>query len=290
MFEYYEPLSERFLNLLPQELHINNNTSYEALLIRLLTGTIDIRHLITNEKCKARINYVALNYQEQNRISSRSISAYFSSEGLEKLGNYLVLNNRANKHYNETLLLESSHLIMAKHNENYLSAFVHLYRLLEFISYSFPLIHTSNTKNYFGSFTKLQSYFSNGGELSFLISFVEKLFENKPELLLSAEFNVPGTSAEIRHKLYKSIKIILNKQESLITYNDSLYQFNIEYKNLIEVIVSIRNRYFHFATGGIRNFKSSEIIDPNLFFEIIVDNTFNWISRIYFEILSGSLD
>ena len=125
----------------------------------------------------------------------------------------------------------------------------------------------------------------------FLIRFVNNLFENEPELSLSAEFNIPGVNEEIRSKLYRSVKRILDKKESYITYDDTLYQFKVDYKNLIDLIVFIRNRYFHFSTGsGMKNFKSSEIIDPNLFFEIIIDNSFNWISRIYFEILMNALN
>lgn len=292
MFTYDEPLSERFLNPLPQELCISNTTCSEALLIRLLTGTANIHHVTKSKNYKARVNYSMLTYIEQDRISSRPIRDCFDSENINKIGEYLISNNRSNKNFYETLLLESTHLVIAKSNKDYLSAFVHLYRLLEFISYSFPLIHTSNSNNYFGSFTDLQKYFTNeGGELKFLIRFVNDLFENRPELSLTAEFNISGTSTEIRRKLYRSIKIILNKKESLITYNDSLFQFHIEYKNLIDLIVFIRNRYFHFSTGsGMKNFKSSEIIDPNLFFEIILDNSFNWISRIYFEILTNALN
>lgn len=291
MFSYSEPLSVRFLNPLPEELHISGTTCSEALLIRLLTGTIDIHHITDNRSYKARTNYSNLTYVEQDRISSRPIRDCFDSENINKIGEYLLSNNRSNKSFNETLLLESTHLVIAKSNKNYLSAFVHLYRLLEFISYSFPLFHTSKSNNYFGSFTDLQKYFTDsGGELKFLIRFVNNLFENKPEILLLAEFNIPGTSTEIRSELYRSIKRILGQKQSYITYNDSLYQFHVGYKNLIDLIVFIRNRYFHFSTGtGMKNFKSSEIIDPNLFFEIIIDNSFNWISRIYFEILTDSI-
>lgn len=292
MFLYSEPLSERFLNPLPQELHVSENTCSEALLIRLLTGTLDIQHSTENKSYKARTNYSNLTYTTQNRISSGSIRNCFEAESIDRIGEYLLLNNRGNKAFNETLLLESTHLIVAKSNNDYLSSFVHLYRLLEFISYSFPLLHTSISNNYFGSFTALQKYFTNGGgELSFLIRFINDLFKGKPELLLSAEFNIPGNSAEIRDTLYRSIKQLLSEKNSSITYDDSLYQFHVEYKNLIDLIVFIRNRYFHFSTGtGIKNFKSSEIIDPNLFFEIIIDNSFNWISRIYFEILANALN
>ncbi len=286
MFEYNEPLTGRFLTALPQELQISNNTFAETLLIRLLTGTSDFHHITSNRSYKIRSNYSILSYCENNRISSKPVRDCFDSVSNDKIINYLKANDRNNKKFNETLLLEATHFLYSKNNKNYISAFVHLYRLLEFISYSFPLIHTSNTNNYFGSFESLKKYFSgDGSELKFLIRFIENLFDSKPELNLEAEFSVPGTNTHIRQKLYRSIKHIL-RSKNYINYDDTFYQFKVEYKDLIDLIIFIRNRYFHFATGsGMKNFKSSELIDPDIFFEIIIDNSFNWICRIYFEIL-----
>tara|TARA_B100002049_G_scaffold146811_1_gene109117 strand:- start:287 stop:1165 length:879 start_codon:yes stop_codon:yes gene_type:complete len=286
MFEYSEPLSGRYLNALPQALRVDDNSFAETYLIRLLTGTVDIYHITSGNNYRIRSNYSILSYCENNRISSRIIRDCFDSVTNDQVADYLVKNHRSNKNFNETLLLEATHFLYSKNNRNYLSAFVHLYRLIEFISYSFPLIHTSNTKNYFGSFESLKQYFSgDGSELKFLIRFVNNLFDSRPELNLEAEFSVPGTNSELRRKLYRSIKHIL-RSKSYIVYDDTLYQFKVEYKNLIDLVVFIRNRYFHFATGsGMKNFKSSELIDPDIFFELIIDNSFNWISRIYFEIL-----
>ena len=290
-FIYHEPLNDRYLNPLPVELHLLDSTCPEAKFIRLLSGTVDISHPIDDRVYKARTNYNKLPHSKNTKMSSKPIRECFDTYDVEKINNYLLDNNGHNRLYNESLLLESTHLITSKMRKDFLSSFVHLYRIIEFISYSFPLIHTSKSKNYFNSFDSLQKYFSNeGGELKFLNRFVSSIFENKPESDLEAEFNIPGFNDTMRSDLYRSIKRILDKKQSIIRYDDSLYQFHVKYIDLIDLIVFIRNRYFHFTTGsGMKNFKSSELIDPNLFFEIVIDNSFNWISRIYFEILMENI-
>lgn len=285
MFEYDEPLTPRFLNVLPEELRINSTSVSEAVLIRLITGTINVYHIPTDYSFKPRNNYSNLSFTRNVRVSSKPIKDCFDVSSLNQIADYIKENDTKNKKYNESLLTELTHFFYCKSKKNYLSSFVHLYRFLEFISYSFPLIHASNTKNYYGSFDSLKKYFKgDGAELKFLIRFTNDLFDSRPELSLVAEFNVPGTSTAQREKLYKSIKHILRDKNYLV-FDDTLFQFKTEYKNLIDLIVYIRNRYFHFATGGMKNIKTSDILDPNVFFGLIVDNAVNWLACIYVEII-----
>lgn len=285
IFSFTEPMIPYYRGFLPPSLQLDEQTKAESLLIRLLSGTIDLEHGYKGEKIEQRINYGILPYQEVIRVSAKPIRLCYSPKSLNDLHDYLV-DNLQNNNYVESILTEVSHYFVAKENENHLSCFIHLYRLLEFISYSFPLAHASKASNIYGTFESLKEYFhKEGKELAFLKKFVNILFKDKPELNLTFEINITGITADIQKKIYQTFKRITAPKQDYITYDDTLFQLSLEYKNLIDLVVFLRNRYFHFAMGGTKNIKTSDIIDPDYFFEHINDGLLNWIYVIYSEII-----
>jgi len=253
--------------------------------LRLLSGTVDIEHEHKSEKIEQRINYGIIPFQEITRVSARPIRICYSPKTLLELNDYLN-SNLHNNSYIESILTEVSHYFIAKRSENHLSCFIHLYRLLEFISYSFPLAHASKSDNIYGTFEALKEYFhKEGKELAFLKKFVNILFKDRPESNMIFEINITGVTPQIRNKIYQTFKRITQPKKGYITYNDALYQLSLEYKDLIDLSIYLRNRYFHFAMGGIKNIKTSDIIDPDYFFQHINDGLLNWIYVIYSEII-----
>ena len=278
MIPYYK-------GFLPSDLIIDADTKAEAKLIRLLSGTVDLEHNFNFELVQQRTNYGILPYQSVSRVSAKPIRDCYNPKTLTDLQTY-INSNVENSNYTESLLNEVSHYFIAKHLGNHLSGFIHLYRLLEFISYSFPLAHAKKTENIYGTFESLKDYFkTEGKELAFLKKFVNILFKDKPEINLTLEINITGTTPVIRDKIYRTFKRITSPKESYINYDNALFQLSLEYKNLIDLTVFLRNRYFHFAMGGMKNIKTSELIDPNYFFEHINDELLNWIYVIYSEII-----
>jgi len=274
-----------YQGFLPNSLKLNDDTKAEAFLIRLLSGTINIEHEFKSEIIEQRINYGIIPYQEIVRVSVKPIRDCYAPKTLVDLESYLI-SNLQNNSYTESILTEVSHFFIAKHQENHLSGFIHLYRLLEFISYSFPIAHASKSENIYGTFDALKEYFhKEGKELAFLKKFVNVLFKEKPELNLTLEINVTGVTPQIRNKIYQTFKRITQPKQDYINYNDALYQLSLEYKNLVDLAIFLRNRYFHFAMGGTKNIKTSDIIDPDYFFEHINNELLNWIYIIYSEII-----
>lgn len=284
VFNYVEPMIPYYRGFLPAELIIDSNTKAEAKLVRLLSGTVDLEHNFSFDYVEQRTNYGILPYQLITRVSAKPIRDCYNPKTLTHIENY-INSNVQNTNYSESLLNEVSHYFIAKHSGNHLSGFIHLYRLLEFISYSFPLAHAKKTENIYGTFESLQDYFkTDGKELAFLKKFVNILFKDKPEINLTLEINITGATPVIRDKIYKTFKRITASKD-YINYDDALFQLSLEYKNLIDLSVFLRNRYFHFAMGGMKNIKTSELIDPNYFFEHINDELLNWIYVIYSEII-----
>ena len=62
-------------------------------------------------------------------------------------------------------------------------------------------------------------------------------------------------------------------------------------KDLIDLTITLRNRYFHQKTGdGGGNFTSSEFPESDTFFENINDLIMNWIALIYVEIIIRTMN
>lgn len=287
MFSYNDPATTYFRSFFPANMQIDSTSKLEAIFVRLLSGTLNIENQYTGEIIQQRVNYGVLPYQEITRVSAKPIRNCYSPKDLNSLSKYLDENENINRKFNTSLLREVTHYFHCKNKGNNMAGFVHLYRILEFISYSFPLIHSSKSRDYFGTFTSMQQYFQkDGSELKFLNRFVNKLFDSRPELALNLELNVIGYDNASRLAIYKSLKQVLSDKSSLVSYDDTLKQLNIQYKDFIEIIIHLRNRYFHFATGGYqKNIKTSEIIDPDLFFETVNDSFLNWIYVVYGEIV-----
>ena len=282
-FIYKEIIADRYLQFIPNNLNLNKTTFIEAKLIRLLLGTCDIENTASNFTIHQRKNYSDAQGTIYSRISSKTLKDCLSPFTLLEVDSYL--NNTKNNNYSliNDLIIEYTYFLINESNENYTSAFVHLYRILEYISYTFPLVHASTSKNYIGTFQSLQSYFlKDAGELSFLVKFVDKLFENQAILNATTDIQIP------ENNIYRSFKRTI--PQNLGNFDDSYQNLSIKYSKLIEVIISIRNRYFHFSVGGKRNIKSSEIVDPDQFFKQINEPAINWLTIIYFEVLRFLID
>jgi len=290
VFKYIEPISTHYLQFIPESLNINQSKFIEATLIRLLLGTLDMQQHVDTEVISIKLRRNLSNAQnlDNHFLSGKIIKDYLKPLTLQDLDLYLKTVSRNNSAFLNDLLLEFSYFFINTQKENHVSAFVHCYRILEYISYSFPLIHASNSNNFQGTFKSLQSYFTvEGGELAFFKNFIEKLFDEDPIITSTVDIEVEGPHSAIIRNTYVACKQILAKY--IKAPDDTRYKFSIQYADLIEVIIHLRNRYFHFAIGGPRNIKTSDIQYPDIFFKQFNGIAINWISIIYFEILKESV-
>jgi hypothetical protein len=291
VFEYKEAILPQYRRHIPRGLNLSrsNSADIELKLIRLLSGTCTLK---CNEPLKTivqRRNYLDALNTVHTQVTSKTLKDCLAPFKLSDLESYLNNTRFSNHALLNDLLFEYSYYFLQVSRENHTSAFLHLYRILEYISYSFPLVHASVSKNFQGTFKNLQSYFTkDNGELGFLQKFISKLFDGDPIYSTTVDVNVNHSDIQIKKSIYKSYKKILPGDK--VSFDDTRLQFSVEYADLISIIIMIRNRYFHFAIGGQRNIKSSEITYPDLFFKQINDNAFNWLSIIYFEVLKTLID
>ncbi|WP_378105228.1 hypothetical protein [Chryseobacterium sp. sg2396] len=285
---FLEIIAPIYQKKLTPSLIISTTIPKEAILIRLLTGNLKIRNDFTNEEYSQQMNYAILGKEFKRTPSTKPIRNALSNPlKLNDLENYLVKTNHNNDSYYNLLIEEFCAYFISKQRNSYTKAFLHLYRILEYISYSFPLVYSSFSRDYFGTYGKLKNYFDTSkNELLFFDAFLEKTLD---DTLLDSEidFNFSSLPSLLARNYYQIIKNYIS-ESNLIT-NTKNVSLSFQYRYLFKLIVDIRNRYFHFAVGGQRNIKSTEIVESDIFFKLINEELINWISIIYFEILNHSI-
>lgn len=161
-----------------------------------------------------------------------------------------------------------------------LACFVHLYRLLESISYCFPLLYLSASNDFKGTYAYLKEFLTEGkGELKFFESFQKKILNYDENVEAQIEISV------LSHSLIQFIHALCQQEKNnniFIDIPNSLIRMT--YKDIIGFSISIRNRFFHGKSGGRDNFYSNKY-DPNDLFELINPYLINMISYIFSRIL-----
>lgn len=284
---YYADCFEKLdSSILPGELQVSNRMSNEAVLIRLLSGTLKIKY--TTGEIVQNTNYSISGTSSNGSFNKNIIKDFFSFDHFRKverknIDTYLKA-NRKNYFIHSEMLSELTSAIVWL-NSSPIESFVHIYRTLEFMSYSFPMIYASKSMDYRGSYEHLKK-FMNGdsdGELKFFKTFLKELFKNN--ILFDYEFEIGflnGDEDLIRQELGRIIP-------SNISYTFEDYTMKIRFANIIDLVITLRNRYFHMLLGkGTDNFYDIKY-DKRKLFEAVNPVFINWLTMIYKEIVVYSI-
>lgn len=281
-FTYVEKLGTGILSEFPNSLLLDKQPQSESVLFRLLLGTLDLKLSTQDEVFSQKICYTKLREEFVDNEIDDPISDWVNNLfGLNDIDRYFNLNRR-NKALFDELLSEFSYFFLNKHKSNHVSAFLHLYRALEFMSYSFPMTYSSKTTNFYTSFDTFKGFFTSKdqGQLKFFQEFIQVLFEKHTLICRTKIDTYVGDEM-----LDKSKKKIIQKLCSTFSSYDDGYVISIEYKNLLDFMINLRNRYFHFQSDRADNISNINF-DSELFFSALNDKFANWISMIYLEILT----
>jgi hypothetical protein len=217
----------------------------------------------------------------------RAITPY----SLKNLATIVSKSNFNNYKFYKELYMEFSNYFLRKQQQNDVTAFFHLYRILESIAYCFPLIWASRAKDYEGTFSRLRTYFNGPetGELKVFTKFMEDIIDHN---LLNTQVTLilKSVHPDWQQSYYNTIYNTINSKNSQdITFSSPNSTITIKCHCLIDLMITIRNKYFHFLTGQGNNFFSDDIEEANEFFDIINDVLANWLSVIFFEIIDHEL-
>ena len=292
LFRFREAIANNYLTALPSYFHVNRNTTYDILIIRLLTSTLDIEVKKNSSVIRLNQNFLEFPRYVVNRKSSRPIKDILSPFTLADYVKYSKKFYGRNVIFYNNLINELTFYFSYSNQGQHQAAFVNLYRTLEFISYSFPLIHASHYGNYTGSFQALREFFVDDktSELKFFEKFTQSLFQGTNYLNLSTDFDFSSSDVIVSSNCYDIFYSLLPPRDWLLA-DPITYTLSVENSKLINLFKNTRNRYFHFAIGGWqKNIHISDLKNPDFFFQKLNDNFLNWICYIYKEVIRESID
>ena len=289
-YTFEEQIESRYRRFIKPQFEINADISNEALLIRLLLGTVSFTNNIDDVQFIQNNNYSLSGVRTNTNITTKIIKECLEPDiKLQFLCDVLDKTKNLNHRFFENLLMEFTCYFHRTQEGAYTVAFLHLYRSIEFISYSFPLIYASISRDYHDSFKSIKNYFSGAkNELSFFETFLNALLKdlNFLESPFTIFFN--NFEPQLNKNHFQVFKGILTDEKCIGFVNDT--SITMEFRHLLFLAINLRNRYFHFSIDDTRNIRTTEIYETDLFFNIINEKIVNWISVIYFEILKASIN
>ena len=292
MYSYKSRIGERMLSNLPADLIIDStgSTSHCGLIIQLLLGKVDICD--SNERLlyHQNVNYTKLPWENVSRHSYQDFEDALgfdcsNSVQMTKSQSFFRTDRRNTEIY-KLFLYEITNFFVAK-NKSATEAYLHLYRALEFISYSFPMIYAANSRNYKGSYQHLKECLSGEktGELRFFQRFLKVLFNNETTLNYWFEMNISSVELQQIQREFCSIFDQINGFE----YDFSTSVLKVRFRYMMTLFIEIRNRYFHMLSGQrTANFESIDY-DINDLLNGINESLLNWLTVIFFEIIKSGL-
>ncbi len=243
--------------------HIEKSPQY--ILVRLLYGAISLSNGTTTLRQKTKFSSIP--WTQQAARPSECIPNFLSdfNAGTEVDSFYRSISTENRAFYQHILSEFGNYFIQTKRN-CHTAAFVFLYRALEQFSYSVPLLYCSTQRDYIGTFNQLKSLFGTDikGELGLFRKFLDQgVFLDQMEL--DTTFQIDFVSAHgFQNKYYKATTDRFDK----FTQKDStLSQVQIKLRHVPELLIAIRNRFFHHATGeGQNNLSLSSVPNSDEYF------------------------
>jgi hypothetical protein len=252
----------------------------------MLIGTIQISKGTTQFHQKD--DFSILPFCAQLKSNANAFSDFLSSSNLG--GNsqrFIRVSLGDNRDFFRELLAELSNYFVQTKRGNHATAFVHLYRAFERILYSVPLLYFSTQKDFVGTFNDLKLIFKDeiSGELGLFRKFLG-LGRFIDQLKLETPLNITFTSNFGNESAYFNLTDRLYKDfESLDPLS---HQVSLKFKDIPELLTTLRNRLFHARTGdGKSNAKMQEILDIDEYLNCLNPTFCNFLAIIILQTISS---
>lgn len=287
-FQIIEVLSS--LGTLPASLKLEAGVSEQGKLIRLLTGTVNVIDINKRHEFHLRDNYSNISFLANSNLSPLIFKKLiYPDYKISELESYLNKTKFQNVNFFKNLNQEVLYYFNQTSKKNHTTAFVHLYRILEYISYTFPLIYAAKGKEYFQTFESLQTFFTQSNqELNFLNRFLEYFLDTDWAKDVNAEIKLLSRPIETRSRHYTILYESIGNGKVVDKLEDVFLK--LKYKSMIDLVVTLRNRYFHFQSNRNYNIQSSLMGDSDEFFNNVNSIAFNWISYVYIKVLKFGIE
>lgn len=264
-------------------------SSFEAAMIVFLLGAGDVLNEEGGLVSRQRRNFGILGAPVA-RGSRKGFLKSMETVGLDcDLVNRYLRKSTAQQSYYRELLLELLHFSGRTSRGQHSLAFLHLYRLLERVSYVFPITYALKSDNFKGTYDSFKSFLTGdkSGELKFFQNFQsEVLDEALQEASLSFDFqSLPYGGEAAGYGLVKRF----SSPDCFVSENPGV-EISIKCRGVVELAVNLRNRFFHAGSGHPANISLVELADPDSFFGRVNLNFINWLSVVYFQTLAAKAE
>ena len=221
----------------------------------------------------------------QTLSASKTLDLLCISYGLDINHRHLVNRlNFKNIAFYSDLLLEFTHYFYMTNKGSHSSAFIFLYRIFERFAYAIQLLYTKLADQYFGTFNDLKNLLTGGADKE--LTLFKKLITTTNFLEVYTTSTSFGISFANTSKSTKFFKIIEKHCPSNIESKnpiDKTVSFKLE--EMPNVLVNIRNRFFHYKFGeGQSNITIKDIANTDDFFKVFNKAICSYLSVITLNI------
>lgn len=273
----------------PVELLSSTSLSHFLNCGKILHGRAKISRVGTNQSFVCKFNYSKLKATRDGISPKTFVREILAGEATYLQGiKILDALRRSNTGFFKALEAEIAHCIYAKLSGDYLLSFLHLYRSIEKISASFPLIYITGQSDFGQSIDSLREYFSGkGGELSFASKFSRHIANNS---WIEGEYNIDFKTKISNIDAYN---ILLSEIKSCCPnfINDDADSsengvFSVQFEKVPSFLIACRNRMFHYSNDGQRNFDLDRIDGPSELCRMLTESGLHWLALCYDGVIS----
>lgn len=259
--------------------------------VRLLSGSVDIKERLTGRLTKLRNCWFTQSIRRPGQRTIASIiEALFDGDlNAEDVKLVLEKSRLENRAFWEEFRAELCFCLSCHRGKNSVSAFLHLYRILELISISVPLVYSSQLSDYRASvsFIKSLSKAERDGDLSILRNFSQALSLNDQYRDLFIDFPFSSHDEALRTELKVQLdRCVINERIEHEYFAVENTGVKIKFSSVPSFVASCRNRLFHNAISS-ENLKLDPLRGPDLVCCTLIEPTLYWLCLILAEVFKA---
>ena len=238
-------------------------------LLSLLKGYAE--YTIDNKSVEQKVNYSIYQCKKNNKSTLKDFIQLFTAITDKKT----IFENSG---FYTIVTVEFLQCFYYKKQHNGIASFMHIYRILERISYALPLIYAKSANDFSKTYESLKKFFSNSdshtGELSF---FKKSLGYILDDIEITFDFDF-YFNTELKTWLDTT-----SMKDSYVVNTNNI-TVNIKTVQLLELIILLRNGLFH-CLSGKSHISLLAMPNPDKILLKNMDNFINAVSYIICKII-----
>lgn len=216
-----------------------NNMPQVALQL-LLKGAFSIQKCSISKKVCQKKDYTILGLSDYDLSATKEFIKHATS-----ISNRSLLYR--NREFYRPVLIEFIACLFSYLDGHGIVAFLHLYRLLERISYALPLLYAKNSIDYKGTYNHFKSFFRKNeqtvGELKFFKASLLSILDDT-EKRYRFSYELDAMEKKALSICFKNLDV-----KNDILPDEEYINFELSMIDTITLIINIRNSFFHALSG-----------------------------------------